>query len=377
MDTCYDIVVIGAGISGTFAAAAAARSGANVLLIEQKSLLEMGSDPFAVYMMYRDFKSLNLQVPFGATVTKGFVNITGRKIAFDFAYPDESAWFVYLRSDAFIEALHQRIQKIPNISLRYSTQAARLIDDGQRVTGLQLDSGEEISATLCIFCGGLGGAKSFGFDRCRAWPAKVVKFQKKVKVIATLDNGDHGLVHRLKDKSWEFYQKGTFDFYIVHAFGHTVCCEGQFADNSPAEAKQKFLDLFSNHTVARELLGDTGLHQASIHVHEIDGFGVFQDLCRPGLLIGGAAMGFDSPAYLSNCSTYYAATTGQAAGQSAVECIQGNDFRQYLESYQQQWRHGLTSLRRDFDIVNASSDQLDIFGKWINAALEYFDEYYP
>jgi 2-polyprenyl-6-methoxyphenol hydroxylase-like FAD-dependent oxidoreductase len=328
-------------------------------------------------MMYRDFKSLALAMPSDATVTTGFVNITGRKIAFDFAYPDESAWFAYLRSDAFVEVLHQRVQNIPNITLRYSARVSHLLQDGQSVTGVILSSGEQIGAKICVYCGGMAGARTLGIDSPRVWPSRLEKFQKKVKITAVITNGHSGLSEGLQNKSYEFYQRGTFDFYIMHACGKSVCCEGQFADNSPAVAEQKFLDLFSNHTVARDLLKGTDLQRVKTHAYEIDAFGVVQDIARPGLLISGAALGLDSPAYLSNCSSYYAIATGRAAGESAAECVMGNGGQAYLNSYRQKTQQCLASLKYDFEIVNGSDNQLDVFGKWINAALEYYDEYYP
>lgn len=378
MDSRYDIVVIGAGISGSFAAAAAAKTGAKVLLLEKLSPSTSASKPFAVYMMHRDYMSLELDIPSGSTVTTGFVNVTGSKIAFDFTYPDESAWFSYLRSDAFVNTLRRRIEAIPGITLRYDAPVVGWSRDDERFTGVVLSTGEKIDANICLFCAGLEGLKQLGLEGPRDWPAPVERFTRKVKIVAALQNGTHAIVDGLQQKSYEFYQKGTFDFYIMHGFGDSVCCEGQFADGSRSEAEQKFRDLFSTHPVAAKLLQGIDLHGITPLIFETDRFGVLNTPGFPGLLICGAAMGIDSPAYLSNCSTYYAVSTAKAAGEIAGEWVKsGNPTHGYIDKYDERWRQCLSSLKYDFDIVNGAGNQLEIFGKWINSALENYDEYYP
>jgi len=303
LETHYDVIVIGAGLSGSFAAIEASKAGARVLLLEKRQQQDVGADSFAVYMMHRDCLSLELDLKSGHTTSTGFVNVTGRKIAFEFDYPDESALFDYMQSDRLLEAIHRRIRNLNGITLSYGCEATGLLGDEHRCSGVRLSNGDAITAEISIVCAGLDGPEQLGLSCEPVWPAPVRPFNGKAKVSVIFDHGD--AAQRLRNKSYEFYQKGTFDFFILHSMGEKVCCEGSLADCSPDEAIERFNALFGAHPVAVELLGGSAIAALTPRIYTIHRFGVIEKASLPGLFIAGTALGAESPAYFVLMIKYY------------------------------------------------------------------------
>jgi tRNA uridine 5-carboxymethylaminomethyl modification enzyme len=152
--TTYDVVVVGAGHAGNEAAAAAAKLGANVLLVtmNMQTIGQMSCNPamggVAKGQIVREIDALG-----------GLSGIISDKTAIQFRMLNRSKgaamWSPRTQNDRwrFAEEWRLALEAIPNLDFIQSTVDEVLLD-GTRVRGVVLQSGEEIQCKKVILTSG-------------------------------------------------------------------------------------------------------------------------------------------------------------------------------------------------------------------------------
>ncbi|MEY4969533.1 MAG: hypothetical protein RLZZ261_1304 [Bacteroidota bacterium] len=152
--TTYDVVVVGAGHAGNEAAAAAAKLGANVLLVtmNMQTIGQMSCNPamggVAKGQIVREIDALG-----------GLSGIISDKTAIQFRMLNRSKgaamWSPRTQNDRwrFAEEWRLALEAIPNLDFIQSTVDEVLLD-GSRVRGVMLQSGEEIQCKKVILTSG-------------------------------------------------------------------------------------------------------------------------------------------------------------------------------------------------------------------------------
>jgi len=342
-----DVVVVGAGPSGSFSALTAARMGAEVVVCEEHKEVGLPSHCAGLTSL-GGLKRLGLHLPEMVVENeiKGavFYSPSGREFRVRFAYP---VTFVIDRV-MFDKHLAELAEKA-GVEFLLGTKARALLLDKGFVNGVSLKSGENLTSKIVIDAEGCASTllKQIGLQT----------FDKSLVVNAV--NAEVDRVKDVQDDTVEVYfgqryAPGLFAWIIPRRDGSAKIGLATRVGN-PSEYLKHFLN---THPIAKKKLRGAAVKNASYHLIPLGG--PIPKTYYNGFLAVGDAASQVKPT--TGGGVVMSLTCAKIAGESAFEAIQQNDFSEgFLSRYQQRWRRAIgfdmVVMRRIRLMLNSLPDQ--------------------
>ncbi len=341
-----DIIVVGAGPSGSFSALTAAKRGAEVTVCEEHKEIGYPSH-CAGHISIKGLAGLGLHLPMKALENqiKGavFYSPSGNefkvRLASSVTYVIERAIF-----DRHLAQLAEKAGAIYQLETRVQSL---LLDKGQ-IRGVSFKSGGELASKLVIDAEGCASTilKQTGLQT----------FDRSSVVNAV--NGEVSHVDDIENDTVEVYfgQKyalGLFAWIIPRRDGSAKV--GLATSSNPRECLKLFL---KSHPIARKKIPLKSVENLSYHLIPLGG--PIPKTYHNGFLTVGDAASQVKPT--TGGGVIMGLTCAKIAGESAYQALQLNDFSEgFLSRYQHMWQQtigfDMAVMRRIRLMLNRFSDR--------------------
>jgi len=327
-----DVVVVGAGPSGSFSALTAAKMGADVVICEEHKEAGLPSHcPGHISM--KGLKRLGLLLP--AKVIENeisgavFYSPSGQELRVNLASP-----VTYVINRAMFDKHLAQLAEKAGAKFLVGTRVESLLFDKSFVGGVSLRMGENVTSKIVIDAEGCGSTllKQIGLQT----------FDKSLVVNAVNCEVDH--INDVEDDTVEVYfgQKyapGLFAWIIPKLNGSAKVGLATRVGN-PRELLRHFIQ---THPIAHKKLKRSVVKKPSYHLIPLGG--PIPKTYHNGLLVAGDAASQVKPT--TGGGVIMGLTCAKIASETAYHAIQQNDFSQnFLSRYQQRWQHAI-----GFDMV--------------------------
>jgi len=342
-----DVVVVGAGPSGSFAALTAAKMGVKVVVCEEHKEVGLPSH-CAGHISINGLKRLGLHLPRNALENeiKGavFYSPSGHEFRVRLASP-----VIYVINRVMFDKHLAQLAEEAGAELLLGTRAASLLLDDGFVQGISVKSGEKLASKIVIDAEG-----------CASTLLKQLSlptFDKSLAVNAVNCEVDH--VDDVEDDTVEIflgqrYAPGLFAWIIPKRNGSAKVGLATRIGN-PKEYFKRFLNV---HPVASEKLKSSVVKTASYHLIPLGG--PIPKTYYSGFLAVGDAASQVKPT--TGGGVVMGLTCSEIAGETAYQALQQNDFSEnFLARYQHRWQQivgfDMAVMRQMRLMLNRLSDQ--------------------
>jgi len=322
-----DVIVVGAGPSGSYSALTAANTGAEVVVLEEHKEVGLPSH-CPGHISIKGLKDLGLSLPpkFVENEISGavFYSPCGREFRVRLASP-----VTYVVNRAMFDQYLAHLAEKSGAEILVGNKVESLLLEKGFVNGVSLKNGQELNSRIVIDAEG-----------CASYLSKQIGLQRfNTSSVVTAVNGEVDNVKDAENNVVEVYlgQKyapGLFAWIIPRRDGSAKV--GLATRNgNPRERLQRFLD---KHPIARRKVKRNSVKNPSYHLIPLggpipktyfDGFLAVGDVAsqvKP-TTGGGVIMGL---------------TCAKIAGDTAYQAIQQNDFSEsFLSRYQQKWQQAV------------------------------------
>jgi len=375
----FDVIIVGAGPSGSSAAIVAARAGLKVLLLERGeypgSKNVSGAAFYGTAVLDEILPGWCDQAPFERFITRRSLYFVSPETVFgmDFStvnYSKPPYKGVIILRPKFDRWLAKQAQAAGAFLLNQVVVDDLLWDNGQ-VTGVKTrkESGE-IHANLVIACDGVNSflAKKAGLQR----EFKPEEFSLCVKEVISLDEDlirERFHLQGIEGAALEYIGAITRDvhgggFIYTNRDSLSVGVIGQISSLvKQRERPYDLLESFKAHPSVSPLLRGGQPREYSAHIIPEAGWSIMPKLYTSGLLVAGDAAGLCLVAGLYLEGINYAIHSGIAAGETAVKATKdGNFSSNSLSNYERQLKarnvlKDFRSFRTAPHFVNSESVQ--------------------
>ncbi len=347
METQTDIVVVGAGPAGSFAALTAAKMGAKVAICEEHK--EVGVPSHCPgHISIKGLNKLGLRLPESDIENRisgvVFYSPSGNEFRVKLPSP---ATYVINRSK-FDRQMAQLAEKA-GAKLLLGARVERLLLDKTMVGGVSLKNGHRLDSKIVVDAEGCASTllKQRGLQT----------FDKSLVVSAV--NAQVDRAGGLDEDTVEVYlgqeyASGLYAWIIPKRDGSAKVGLGTRTGN-PRERLKHFLN---THPVARMKLRFTDVKNSSYHLIPLGG--PIPKTYHNGLLVVGDAASHVKPT--TGGGVIMGLTCAKIAGETAAQAVRHNSLSEgSLSHYQERWRRAIgfdmTAMRRIRLILNRLSDK--------------------
>jgi len=342
-----DVVVVGAGPSGSFSALTAAKMGAEVVVCEEHKEVGLPSH-CAGHVSIKGLKRLGLHLPAKVVENKikgaVFYSPSGLEFRVRLASP-----VTYVIDRAMFDKHLAQLTEKTGAKFLLGTRVESLLLDKGFVRGVSLKSGENLSSKMVIDAEGCASTllKQIGLQT----------YDKSLVVNAVNCEVDH--IDGVEDDMVEVYlgqryAPGLFAWMIPRRNGSAKIGLATRVGN-PREYLKHFLKA---HPVAHKKLRHCVVKNPSYHLIPLGG--PIPKTYSNGFLAVGDAASQVKPT--TGGGVIMGLTCAKIAAESAHQSIQQNDFSEsFLSRYQQRWRQAIgfdmAVMRRIRLMLNRLSDR--------------------
>ena len=167
-----DVLVIGGGYAGVFAAIKARKKGVKVTLVEKGTIFKSGLSPFARGFSYFDKKTQDRDIlqKYSIMIGEYLANVPYLKMWIEYTeevHNDMESWGVYESRSRYPDVIRNQVVK-NGVNIIERTMITNLIKQNGRVVGamgfpMEEDKAVIIKAKAVILCSGAGAFKAPGF----------------------------------------------------------------------------------------------------------------------------------------------------------------------------------------------------------------------
>jgi len=342
-----DVVVVGAGPSGSFSALTVAKMGAEVVVCEEHREVGLPSH-CAGLISVKGLKRLGLPLPAKIVENqiKGavFYSPSGREFMVRLASP-----VIYVIDRAMFDKHLAQLAEKAGVKFLLGTKVESLLLDKGFVRGVSLKNGEKLTSKMVIDAEGCASTllKQIGLQT----------FDKSLVVNAVNGEVDH--IDNVEDDMVEVYlgQKyapGLFAWVIPRPNGSAKVGLATRVGN-PREYLKHFLNA---HPIANKKLRRSSVKNLSYHLIPLGG-PIPKTYHNAFLAVGDAASQVKPT---TGGGVIMSLTCAKIAGESAYQAIKQNDFSEsFLSQYQQRWKRtigfDMAVMRQIRLMLNHLSDQ--------------------
>lgn len=359
----FQVIVVGGGPAGAAAAYAAAKAGAEVLLLERGA--DFGSKTVSGGLLYThvlkdlygDFWSEE-QPPFERWISRYVLGILG----------DSSATLVDYYDPAFgnppfntVSVLRSRLDKWlakkaqeAGVAVATGVRVDDLAMDGQRVKGV-VSGGDQIDADITILCDGVNSllAKKRGFRQ--EWRGSALGIG--VKQVIELPAGkleERFLLRGLEGVEYTFLGRpagvegGAFLYTNRESLSLGIILNMESVVEKGVEMSE-VTEEFKSHPLISKLIADGTLVEYSTCLVAEGGIEMVPTLFGDGFLVAGSAAGFVLNNGFNLRGMDFAIGSGKIAGEVAARAVKAGDTsKRALAEYEQRLANSfvLRDLRR-------------------------------
>jgi geranylgeranyl reductase family protein len=341
-----DIIVVGAGPSGSFSALTAAKMGAEVTVCEEHKEIGYPSH-CAGHISIKGLTSLGLHLPSKAIENqiKGavFYSPSGQDFRVKLASP-----VTYVIERAMFDKHLAQLAEKAGATFQLETRAQSLLLDKGQVRGVSFKNGEKLASKIVIDAEGCASTilKQIGlrtFDRSSVVNAVNGK-------INHVDDVENDTVEVYLGKK---YAPGLFAWIIPRRDGSAKV--GLATSGNPRECLKHFL---KSHPIARKKLRSKSVENLAYHLIPLGG--PIPKTYYNGFLTVGDAASQVKPT--TGGGVIMGLTCAKIAGENAYQAIQLNDLSEgFLSRYQQKWQQtvnfDMAVMRRIRLMLNCLSDR--------------------
>jgi len=342
-----DVVVVGAGPSGSFSALITAKMGAEVVVCEEHK--EVGLPSYCPgHISIKGLKRLGLSLPAKMVENeiKGavFYSPSGQEFRVRLASP-----VTYVIDRAMFDKHLAQLAEKAGVKFRLGIKAESLLLDKGFVRGVSLKSGEKLSSKMVIDAEGCASTllKQIGLQT----------FDKALVVNAVNGEVDH--VDDVGDDMVEVYfgqryAPGLFAWIIPRRNGSAKIGLATRVGNSREHLKH----FLKTHPVAHKKLKRSAVKNSTYHLIPLGG--PIPKTYHNGFLAVGDAASQVKPT--TGGGVIMSLTCAKIAAETAHQAIKQNDFSEnFLSKYQQKWQQvigfDMAVMRRIRLMLNRLSDQ--------------------
>lgn len=341
-----DVVVVGAGPSGSFSALTAAKMGAEVVVCEEHKEVGLPSH-CAGHISIKGLKRLGLSLPAKMVENeiKGavFYSPSGQDFRVRLASP-----VTYVIDRAMFDKHLAQLAEKAGVKFRLGIKAESLLLDKGFVHGVSLKSGENLSSKMVIDAEG-----------CASTLLKQIGLQTFDKALVV--NAVHGEVDHVDDVEDDMVEVYFGQRYAPGLFAWIIPRRDSSAKiglatrgGSPREYLKRFL---KDHPIARKKLKSSTVRNPSYHLIPLGG--PIPKTYHNGILAVGDAASQVKPT--TGGGLIMGLTCARIAAETAFQAVQGNDFSEgFLSRYQQRWQKtigfDMTVMRRMRLMLNRLPD---------------------
>ncbi len=347
METQTEVVVVGAGPAGSFAALTAAKTGVGVTICEEHE--EVGVPSHCPgHISIKGLNKLGLRLPDSVIENRisgvVFYSPSGNEFRVKLSSP---ATYVINRSK-FDKHMAQLAEKA-GAKLLLGTRVDGLLLDKNSVCGVSLKNGHRLDSKIVIDAEGCASTllKQMGLQT----------FDKSLVVNAV--NGQVESIGALDEDTVEVYlgqeyAPGLYAWIIPKRDGSAKVGLATRTGNPRARLKH-FLDA---HPIACKRLKFTDVKNPSYHLIPLGG--PIRKTYHNGLLVAGDAASHIKPT--TGGGVIMGLTCAKIAGETAAQAVRDNGLSEgFLSRYQERWRQAIgfdmTAMRRIRLILNRLSDK--------------------
>jgi len=342
-----DVVVVGAGPSGSFSALTAANMGAKVVVCEEHKEVGLPSH-CPGHISIRGLKRLGLSLPAKMVENeiKGavFYSPSGQEFRVKLASP-----VTYVIDRAMFDKHLAQLAEKAGVKFRLGIKAESLLLDKGFVRGVSLKSGKKLSSKMVIDAEG-----------CASTLLKQIGLQTFDKALVV--NAVHGEVDHVDDVEDDMvevyfgqrYAPGLFAWIIPRRNGSAKIGLATRVGNSREHLKH----FLKAHPVAHKKLKRSAVKNSTYHLIPLGG--PIPKTYHNGFLAVGDAASQVKPT--TGGGVIMSLTCAKIAAETAYQAIQQNDFSEnFLSKYQQRWQQvigfDMAVMRRIRLMLNRLSDQ--------------------
>jgi digeranylgeranylglycerophospholipid reductase len=341
-----DIVVVGAGPSGSFSALTAARMGADVTVCEEHKEIGLPSH-CPGHISIKGLMRLGVHVPVNALENEIKGAVFHSPSGYEFKVRLGSPVTYVINREIFDKHLAQLAEK-SGVKFQLKTRVNSLLLQNGRVSGVSFKSREKLSSKIVIDAEG-----------CASTIVKQIGLQTfdRYSVVNAV-NGEVAQIEDVENDTVEIflgqtYAPGLFAWIIPRRNGSAKV--GLATTGNPSECLKHFLKA---HPIARKKIESNAVKNLSYHLIPLGG--PIPKTYHGGFLTVGDAASHVKPT--TGGGVIMGLTCAKIAGESAYQAIQQNDFSEsFLSRYQQMWQQtigfDMTVMRRIRLMLNRLSDR--------------------
>ncbi|MBL7884696.1 MAG: tryptophan 7-halogenase [Bacteroidia bacterium] len=341
-----DVLVIGAGPSGTIAASMIKKQGFNVKIVEKEkfprfvigeSLLPRVMDHLEEAGLLEAVKKAGFQEKFGAKFVRG-----NEVCDFNFAnqFTDGWKWTWQVPRGQFDQLLASEVEK-KGIPVEYQTTVTKIVFDGTNSTTTVVDKDgveKQINAKYIVDASGYGRVipRMFGLDKPSNFDPRKTHFThfKDLKRPEGVDGNRITVV---------IHQQRTWIWIIPFSNGVTsvgFVADPDFFNDHTGTAIERMKSIIASDVHTRERFGDA---EMMFEPKTIEGYAIStKQLFGDGFVLCGNATEFLDPVFSSGVT--FAMESGSKAGKLVCEALKGNavDWQKEYTDYMMQ---GINTFR--------------------------------
>jgi digeranylgeranylglycerophospholipid reductase len=345
--TKTDVVVVGAGPAGSYAALTAAKMGTQVTICEEHK--EVGVPSHCPgHISIKGLDRLGLRIPekmienriSGAVFYSPFGN--------EFRVKLQSP-VTYVINRVMLDHHLTQLAKKAGAQLMLGTRVEKLLMNDTSVTGVLLKSGEHLKSGIVVDAEGIGSTllKQVGLQT----------FDRSLAVNAV--NGEIDYVECLEDNTVEVYlgQKlasGLYAWMIPKRDGSAKVGLATKTGN----AREHLRSFLSSHPIASKKISFSDVRNLSYHLIPLGG--PIRRTYHSGFLAVGDVASQVKPT--TGGGVVMGLTCAKIAGETAAQAVQQRDFSDiFLSRYQERWKQAIgfdmNAMRRIRLMLNRLSDK--------------------
>jgi digeranylgeranylglycerophospholipid reductase len=342
-----DVVVVGAGPAGSFAALTAARMGAEVTICEEHD--EVGVPSHCPgHISIRGLSELGLHVPEKAMENRisgaVFFSPSGNEFRVKLQSP-----VTYVINRAILDQHMARLAERAGARLMLGTRAEKLLLNDDSVTGLSLKNGERLKSGIIVDAEGTASAllKQVGLQA----------FDRSLAVSAVNGKVDHA--DCLEEDTVEVYlgQKFAAGLYAWLIPKRDGSAKVGLATRT-GSARERLRYFLSSHPVASKRMRFSDVRSLSYHLIPLGG--PIRKTYHNGFLAVGDVASQVKPT--TGGGVVMGLTCAKIAGETAAKAVQQQDFSDsFMSRYQKRWKQAIgfdmSAMRQIRLMLNRLSDK--------------------